>query len=97
MFSNGYNESELLIDQEIYQDYVAPTHRWYLHNMINSSYSTFFSIIEHTPAISVHAYGKEDVNQLGIGLFHDENGDSIPQLQEYRGYQGLHPEYALQQ
>jgi len=84
--SNGYNESELLTGQEIYQDYVSPTHRWYLHNMINSSYSAFFNITEHTPAISVHAYGKEDVNQLGIGLFHDENGDNIPQLQEYKGY-----------
>ncbi len=86
VFSNGNNKSELLVDQEIYQDYVSPTHRWYLHNMINSSYSAFFSITEHTPAISVHAYGKEDVNQLGIGLFHDENGDNIPQLQEYKGY-----------
>jgi len=84
--SNGYNETELLTDQEIYQDYVSPTHRWYLHNMINSSYSAFFSITEHTPAISVHAYGKEDVNQLGIGLFHDENSDNIPQLREYVGY-----------
>lgn len=84
--SNGYNETELLTDQEIYQDYVSPLHRWYLHNMINSSYTAFFNITEHTPAISVQALGHEDVNQLGIGLFHDKNGDHEPQLQEYVGY-----------
>jgi len=84
--SNGYDETELLADQEIYQDYVSPTHRWYLHNMINSSYAAFFSLTEHTPAISVQALGHEDVNLLGIGLFHDENSDHEPQLQEYVGY-----------
>jgi len=84
--SNGYDETELLTDQEIHQDYVSPTHRWYLHNFVNSSYTAFFNITEHTPAISVQALGHEDVNQLGIGLFHDENGDHEPQLQEYVSY-----------
>lgn len=84
--SNGYYETELLHDQEIYQDYVSPLHRWYLHNMINGSYTAFFNITDHTPAISVQALGQEDVNQLGIGLFHDKNNDNEPQLQEYVGY-----------
>ena len=84
--SNGYYETELLSDQEVYQDYVSPIHKWYLHNMINGSYTAFFNITDHTPAISVQALGQEDVNQLGIGLFHDKNNDNEPQLQEYVGY-----------
>ena len=84
--SNGYYETQLLNDQEIYPDYVSPLHRWYLHNMINGSYTAFFNITDHTPAISVQALGQEDVNQLGIGLFHDKNNDKEPQLQEYVGY-----------
>jgi parallel beta-helix repeat protein len=83
---NGYYETELLPNQEIYQDYVSPIHRWYLHNMIEGNYTSYFNITDHTPAISVQALGQEDVNQLGIGLFHDENGDHEPQLQEYIGY-----------
>lgn len=84
--SNGYYETELLPDQEIYQDYVAPIHRWYLHNMLDGNYTAFFNITDHTPAISVQALGQEGVNQLGIGLFHDKNNDNKPQLQEYVGY-----------
>jgi len=84
--SNGYHETELLTDQEIYQDYVSPTHRWYLHDMVNGNYTAFFDITEHTPAISVQALGHEDINQLGIGLFHDKNGDHEPQVQELVSY-----------
>lgn len=84
--SNGYYETELLTDQEIYQDFVSPFSRWYLHNLINGSYTGFFNITELTSAIGVHAFGHEDVNWLGVGLFYDENHDSIPQLQEIVGF-----------
>jgi parallel beta-helix repeat protein len=84
--SNGHNETEFLTNQEIYQDYVSPLSRWYVHNLINGSYTGFFNITGHTPAISVQALGHEDVNQLGIALFHDKNDDHEPQLQEYVGY-----------
>jgi len=83
---NGYYETELLPNQEIYQDYVSPIHRWYLHNMIEGNYTGYFNITDHTPAISVQALGQEDVNQLGIGLFYDKNDDNEPQLKEYVGY-----------
>ena len=84
--SNGYNETELMTDQEIYQDYVIPEKIWFLHNLVNCSYSAFFNITKHTPAISVQALGHEDVNKLGIGLFHDKNSDHEPQLQEFVSY-----------
>jgi parallel beta-helix repeat protein len=84
--SNGYYETEILTNQEIYQDYVSPLSRWYLHNLINGSYTGFFNITGHTPAISVQALGHEDVNQLGIALFHDKNEDHEPQLHEYVSY-----------
>jgi len=86
VFSNGYNESELLIDQEVYQDYVSPLTRWFLHNLIDGSYTYFISMPELTPAVFVYAFGDEDVNQLGIGLFYDENGDHTPQLLEFVGF-----------
>ncbi len=84
--SNGRNETEIRTNQEIYQDFVSPVNRWYLHNLINGSYTAFFNITEHTPAISIQALGREDVNQLFIGLFYDRNNDNEPQLQEYVSY-----------
>jgi len=83
--SNGNNASETETNLEIYQDYVSPLSRWYLHNLIDGSYTGFFNITELTPVIGVHAFGHEDVHSLAIGLFYDENRDNIPQLLEFVG------------
>jgi len=84
--SNGNNQSELETDLEVYQDYVSPLTRWYLHNLINGSYTGFFNITYFTPVISVHALGHEDTEELAIGLFYDENYDQVPQILEFVGY-----------
>ncbi len=84
--SNGHKETEVWTNQEIYQDFVSPVNRWYVHNLINGSYTAFFNITEHTPAISIQALGREDVNQLFVGLFYDRNSDNEPQLKEYVSY-----------
>ena len=82
---NGAYETDLKTGLEIYQDPPPLPVWWYLYDIMGGNYSELLEITAETPVLKVKVSGHEDVAQLMLGVFRDENMDGIPQLHEFIG------------
>jgi parallel beta-helix repeat protein len=83
---NGAQETDLKTDLEIYPEPpVSPIWR-YLYDLIDSGYTELLELTTETPILRVKVSGHDDVTQLLLGLFYDENLDGVPQLHEFAGF-----------
>jgi len=83
--SSGAYETDLKTGLEIFPD-PPPSPVWlYLYDLMGGNYSEILQITAETPVLKVKVSGHEDVAQLTLGVFYDENFDGIPQLHEFIG------------
>jgi len=63
---------------------VSPVWR-YLYDLVEGSYTESFNLTTETAILGIRVSGHDDVAQLMLGVFYDENMDGVPQLQEFTG------------
>ena len=77
--------TDLKTDLHVYPNPpVSPVWR-YLYDLAEGSYTEWFDLTTETPILGIKVSGYDDVAQLSLGVFYDENMDGIPQLQEFTG------------
>jgi len=84
--SNSDAETDLKTDLEVYQDPLQPLPWHYPIGLMDGNYTEVIELNEETPVLSVEAFGHSDVENLLLGIFHDENMDGAPQLHEFVGF-----------